>query len=92
MGHHGRWGGRNVHLSSQALGSIPRGVKIGLAVGALLLLLLVLAIGVLLVLLLVKLMAGGSLPSYLENVVEYFRRNLQPLLDVLKSLQSIAGK
>lgn len=97
MGHHGSGRGfgdarRGTHLSNQVLGPIPRGLKLGLVVVALFIGLLVLAIGVLVVLLLVKLVAGGSLPSYMENAVEFLQRNLQPLLNLWKSVQSLAGK
>lgn len=98
MGHHGgKYGygcgdhGRGTGLNPEALRGIPRGLKIALALIALFILLAGLAVVGLVVLALVKLLAGGALPGYLQNAFDFLQRYL-PLLDLWKSLQSLAGK
>lgn len=97
MGHHGGkygfgGGGHGTGLNPEALRGMPRGLKIALALIALFILLAGLAVVVLVVLVLAKLVAGGTLPGYIQNALDFLQRNLQPLLDLWKSLQSLAGK
>lgn len=97
MGHHGgRYGfgghGHAAGWNPEALRRMPRGLKIFLALAAVLILLVGLALAVLLVLVLVKLVAGGALPGYLQSALDFAQRNLQPLLNLWKSVQSVTGK
>lgn len=96
MGHHGRGyrfgsGGHGSRLSHDALGRMPRSLKIVLILAALFVVILGLAVAVLVVLALVQLVAGGTLPNYVQGAFDFLQRNLQPLLNLLKNLQSLAG-
>lgn len=92
MGHHGYHFGNDGHgINRDALGRMPRGLKIVLILAALFILLLGLAVAVLVVLLLVQLVAGGTLPNFAKSVFDFLQRNLQPLLNLLKNLQSLTG-
>lgn len=99
MGHHGRkygyeYGGhrRGAGLALEALRRMPRSLKIALALIVLFLALLAVVVVVLVALALVKLLAGGALPGYLQGAMDFLQRNLQPLLDLWKNLQSVTGK
>lgn len=74
------------------LRSMPRRLKIGLLMAALFVALMAVALVVLIVVMLVNLAASGMVPVYLEGALDFARRNLQPLLELGKSLQSLAGK
>lgn len=97
MGHHGRgysFGGHGhaTGLNPEVLRRMPRGFKIFLALAAVFILLVGLALAVLLLAVLVKLVGGGSLPGYLQDALDFARRNLQPLPNLWKSVQSVTGK
>lgn len=96
MGHHGGnygfGGGHGTGSSPEALRGMPRGLKIALALVALFVLLVGAAVAVLVVLVLVKLVAGGTLPSYFQNAFDFLQRSLQPLLNLWESVQRLAGK
>lgn len=98
MGHHGRGygynydygrGGHGAGLLLEALARMPRGVKIGLLVAALVAGLIAVALAVLVAVALVNLLAGGALPAFLQEALDFARRNLQPLLDFWKSAQGL---
>lgn len=93
MGHHGRrygfgHGGQGPGFDPQALRRIPRGVKIAVVLIVLLVLLAGAAL-VLAVLLLAKLVAGGALPGFIQDALDFLQRNLQPLLDLWKRAQGL---
>lgn len=97
MGHHGRGYGFGGHGHSmgwnpEAVGRAPRGLKIFLALAAVLILLVGLALAVLLAVVLVKLVAGGAPPGYSQDALDFAQRNLQPLLDLWKNVQRLTGK
>lgn len=97
MGHHGRQYGFGQSEHGRAaglavLGRMPRGLKIVLALVALFILLVGLAVAALVVLLLVKVVAGGTLPGYFQEALDFAQRNLQPLLSFWKTLQGLTGK
>jgi len=95
MGHHGGnygFGGGGTGLNPEALRGMPRGFKIALALIALFILLVGAAGAVLVVLVLVKLVAGGTLPSYFQNAFDFLQRNLGPLLNLWESVQRLTGK
>lgn len=97
MGHHGRGydlrrSGPGHGFNLEVLARMPRGLKIGLVVAAVLVSLVGLALAGLVALVLVKLVAGGTLPGYLQDMLELARNNLQPLLGFWKNLQGVAGK
>ena len=94
MGHYSRRSGsarsgRGFILG--ALARMPRGLKIGLVLAALLVALVAVALVGLAVVVLVKVVAGGTLPG-LQDALDFAKRNLQPLLDFWKALQSLTGK
>lgn len=70
---------------------MPRSLKIVLILAALFIVLLGLAVAVLVVLVLVQLVASGTLPNYVQGAFDFLQRYLQPLLNLLKNLQSLAG-
>jgi hypothetical protein len=99
MGHHGgRYGPGGYGYSHgpgpilETLRRMPRSLKIFLALVILFLLLAGLALVALVVLLFSKLVAGGTLPGYLQDALDLALRYLQPLLDLWKSALSLAGK
>ena len=97
MGHHGRGydfrrGGHGDGFNLHVLARMPRGLKIGLVVAAVLVLLVGLALAGLVALVLVKLVGGGTPPAYMQDMLELERNNLQPLLGFWKNLQGVAGK
>lgn len=98
MGHHRRdygyahGGGHGVGVGLQALGSMPRGLKILLLLVLVVVLLVGLALAALVVLLLVKLVGGGTLPGSFQNAWDFLQRYLQPLLAFWKSVQGLTGK
>lgn len=97
MGHHGgNYGfggsGHGTGLNPEALRRMPYGLKIALALIALLILLAGAAVAVLVIWVLVKLVAGGTLPSYFQNTLDFLQRNLQPLLNLWESVQRLTGK
>lgn len=97
MGHHGRRygfgdGGHGTGFDPEALRRLPRGLKIALILIALLILLAGAVIVVFVVLVLATLLAGGTLPGYIQDALDFLQRNLQPLLDLWKRLQSLTGK
>ena len=96
MGHHGRGygysyggGGHGAGLILGALARMPRGLKIGLLVAALVIGLIAVALAVLVVVFLVNLLSGGALPAFLQDALDFARRNLQPLLELWKSSQGL---
>lgn len=97
MGRHGSkhgfgYDGYRTGSNYGVLGGIPRGLKIVLAVFALFIVLVVVVVAVLVILVLLKLLSGGSLPTYLQEAFDFLQRNVQPLLNLWKSLQGLAGK
>lgn len=97
MGHHGRRhgfgdSGHGRGFDPEVLRRIPRGLKIALVLIALFILLAGTVMVVLVVLMLAKLLAGGTLPGYIQDALDFIQRNLQPLLDLWKRLQSLTGK
>lgn len=97
MGHHEReYGfGQSRHGASvyrDTLGRMPRGLKIGLVIAALVLLLAGLALVGLVAVILVKLVSGGALPGFLQYALDLVKRNLQPLLGFWNTLQGLTGK
>ncbi len=79
-------------LDPEVLRRIPRGLKIALVLIALFILLAGAVILVLVVLVLAKLLAGGTLPGNIQDALDFIQRNLQPLLELWKRLQSLTGK
>ena len=84
-GHGYRGGGHGRGLIS-ALGAMPRGLKIVLALVVLLIALVGVIIAVLVAWVLFKLVAGGSLPSLLQDALDFIQRNLRALLNLLRLL------
>ena len=77
---------------TRALRRIPCGLKIALALIALLILLTGAVMVVLVVLVLAKILAGGTLPGYIQDALDFLQPDIQPLLDLWKRLQSLPGK
>ena len=92
MGHHGMKHGWRQGHGAGALPGIPRGFKIALVLVVLFVLLAGVAVAALVVLVLAKLVSGGSLPSYLQVAFDFVERNVQPLLNIWKSIQGLGGK
>lgn len=74
-----------------ALARIPRGVKVALALVAVVVLIVVVLISVLIVVLLVTLIGGGSLPGIVQGITDFAQTNLKPVLDLWNSLQGLTG-
>lgn len=94
MGHH-RFGSGGHYSGSSPYGllaGMPRGIKIFLILLALFLVLVVVAVGIIVILLVLKLLSGGTLPALLQNALDFARQNLQPLLDLWKTVQGLSGK
>lgn len=98
MGHHrrnygyGQGDGHGSGFGREALGRMPRSLKIVLALVALVVVLVGVALAVLVVLLLVKFAGGGALPSAFQNAWDFLQRNLPPLLEFWKMVQGATGK
>lgn len=92
---HGYRGSNNLGggsgLGFQAFRRMPRGLKIFLVALVLVVLFIVLSVVGIIVLILVKAVSGGSLPGFLQGLMDFFQQNVQPLLDIWNQIQSVIG-
>lgn len=101
MGYHGYGNFSGGHgrapFNSDRLQRMPRGIKIGLALAAVLVLVVIIVVAllaILAVLLVVRSVNGGSLPGILQgaiNSINGILQSLQPLLNLVNTFRSLGG-
>lgn len=99
MGHHRPEGGysnsSNGHgrppFDAGKLRRLPLGLKLLLAVVVLFIIIIIIAVALLLVLLGVKLLAGGSLPGFLQSILDFANRILQTIMPWVNTFQQLFG-